>query len=142
MSYLAKSLTPDQEIVVQLSTTADRDDVARRLSLDGIRLKVLGMAKFGLVKVGVMAPQGLTPESRDFVYLPKGGVGRLVLTRSLGGEVVVTLREGADADVVLDWLASDGLVFQVTGTRTNQCRIGILAINELLVLRDELCLGA
>lgn len=33
MGYLAKAITPDQEVVVQLSTTADRDDVARRLSL-------------------------------------------------------------------------------------------------------------
>lgn len=142
MGYLAKSLSPDQEIVVQLTTTADRDEVGRRLSLDGIRLKVLSMEKPGMVKIGVTAPAGLSPVRRDGVAATReGSVGRLALTRSVGGEIIVRLREGADVAVALDWLASEGLAFQVAAIRATQSLIHVTAINELLILRDELCLA-
>lgn len=72
MAHLAKSLTPSQEIVVQLIDTADRVEVARRLSLDGIRVKVLRGLKRGTVKLGVTAPAGLTPIWRDALLVPRG----------------------------------------------------------------------
>lgn len=139
MAHLAKSLTPSQEIVVQLTTDADRDEVARRLSLDGIRVKVLRGLKRGTVKLGVTAPAGLTPVRRDALVLPRDrSVGRLTVTRSLEQEIVVKLKKGADVSAVLDWLASDGVSFQAEATRTTINVIHIKAINELLILRDEL----
>jgi len=139
MAHLAKSLTPSQEIVVQLIDTADRVEVARRLSLDGIRVKVLRGLKRGTVKLGVTAPAGLTPIWRDALLVPRGrSVGRLTLTRGVEQEIIVTLKEGADAAAVLDWLASDGVTFQAEATRTTINVIHIKAINELLILRDEL----
>ena len=139
MSHLAKSLTPSQEIVVQLTSSADREEVARRLSLDGIRVKVLRGLSRGTVKLGVNAPAGLTPVRRDALMTPRDhSVGRLALARRLEQEIVVTLKEGADVSAVLDWLASDGVSFQAEATRTTINVIHIKAINELLILRDEL----
>jgi sRNA-binding carbon storage regulator CsrA len=139
MSYLAKALTPNQEIVVQLTPTADREDVLRRLSLDGIRIKVLNGLKFGTVKLGVSAPAGLVPTRREASNTPKvKGVGRLTLTRHVGEEIVITLAPGADAGDVLDWLASDGVVISVEALGQKQQAVHIKAINGLLVLRSEL----
>jgi hypothetical protein len=45
MSYLSKALTTNQEIIVQLTPTADCEEVVRRLSLDGIRIKSVERAK-------------------------------------------------------------------------------------------------
>jgi sRNA-binding carbon storage regulator CsrA len=141
MSYLAKALTPNQEFVVQLTPTAEREDVVRRLSLDGIRIKVLNGLKFGTVKLGVFAPAGLVPVRREVSNTPKvKGVGRLTLTRHVGEEIVITLAPGADADAgaVLDWLASDGVVISVEALNQKQQAVHIKAINGLLVLRSEL----
>ena len=139
MAHLAKSLTPSQEIVVQLTTDADRDEVARRLALDGIRVKVLRGLSRGTVKLGVNAPAGLTPVRRDALLVPRDrSVGRLALARRLEQEIVVTLKEGADVGAALDWLASEGVTFSVEATRTTISVIHVTAINELLIMRDEL----
>lgn len=139
MGHLAKSLTPSQEIVVQLTTDADRDEVARRLALDGIRVKVLRGLSRGTVKLGVNTPAGLTPVRRDALLVPRDrSVGRLALARRLEQEIVVTLKEGADVGAVLDWLASEGVTFSVEATRTTISVIHVKAINELLIMRDEL----
>lgn len=139
MAHLAKSLTPNQEIVVHLTDTADREEVARRLSLDGIRMKVLRGLKRGTVKLGVSTPAGLTIVTRDALLIPRDrSVGRLTVTRCLEQEIVVRLKKGADVSAVLDWLASDGVSFQAEATRTAVNVIHIKAINELLILRDEL----
>ena len=139
MAHLAKSLTPSQEIVVQLTDTANREEVGRRLSLDGIRVKVLRGLKRGTVKLGVNAPAGLTPICRDAILIPRDrSVGRLALTRAVEQEIVVTLKEGANVAAVLDWLASDGVTFSVEATRATLSLIHIKAINELLIMRDEL----
>ena len=96
MAHLAKSLTPSQEIVVQLTTDADREEVARRLSLDGLRVKVLRGLSRGTVKLGVNAPAGLMPVRRDAMLVPRDrSVGRLALARRLEQEIVVKLKEGA-----------------------------------------------
>lgn len=63
---------------------------------------------------------------------------RLTLTRGVEQEIVITLKEGGDAEAVLNWLASDGVTFQAEATRTTINVIHIKAINELLILRDEL----
>jgi sRNA-binding carbon storage regulator CsrA len=139
MSYLAKALTPNQEIVVQITPTADREDVLRRLSLDGIRIKVLNGLKFGTVKLGVSAPAGLVPVRREVSNVPRAkGVGRLTLTRHVGEEIVITLAPGANAGAVLDWLASDGVVMSVEALNQKQQAVHIRAIKGLLVLRSEL----
>lgn len=139
MAHLAKSLTPSQEIVVQLTDTADREEVGRRLSLDGIRVKVLRGLKRGTVKLGVNTPAGLAPTCRDALLIPRDrSVGRLALTRGVEQEIVVTLKEGADVAAVLDWLVSDGVTFSVEATRATYSVIHVKAINELLIMRDEL----
>lgn len=139
MSYLSKSLAVDQEIVVQLTAGADREEVARRLGINGVRLKVLDKSKRDMFKLGVIAPAGLTPIKREREY--SAGlftVGSLSLTRAVGDEIVVTLRNGADSATTLDWLASEGLVFQVAVVRARQVVINVRAVADLLILRDEL----
>lgn len=139
MSYLSKSLAVDQEIVVQLTADADREEVARRLGIDGVRLKVLERSKRNMFKLGVIAPAGLTPVKRERKYSPGlFTVGSLSLTRAVGDEIVVTLRNGADSATTLDWLASEGLVFQVAVVRARQVVINVRAVADLLILRDEL----
>ncbi len=119
MSYLSKSLAVDQEIVVHLTADADREEVARRLMSDGVRLKVLAGMKHKTIKLGVIAPAGLTPSKRESLS-PTPEAKCLSLSRAIGSEVVVTLRDGASAGAVLDWLAADGLVFQVVGVKPYQ----------------------
>jgi hypothetical protein len=139
VSYLSKSLAVDQEIVVQLTADADREEVARRLGIDGVRLKVLERSKRDMFKLGVIAPAGLTPVKREKEYSPGlFTVGSLSLTRAVGDEIVVTLRNGADSATTLDWLASEGLVFQVAVVRARQVVINVRAVADLLILRDEL----
>jgi sRNA-binding carbon storage regulator CsrA len=140
MAYLRKSLKAEQEIVVTLSPDADREELAKRLVIDGVRLKVLEGLHRGAYKIGVMAPAGLTPVRKDKenIFKKSASVRCLALTRSVGEEIVVTLRDGSDASVVLDWLENEGLTFHLTAVRPNQCVIGVLAIDELLVLREEL----
>lgn len=139
MSYLSKSLGIDQEIVVRLTADADREEVARRLGIDGVRLKVLDKSKRGMFKLGVIAPAGLTPVKREREFsLGLFTVGCLSLTRSVGDEIVVTLRNGADSTTALDWLASEGLVFQVALVKARQVVINVRAVTDLLILRDEL----
>jgi sRNA-binding carbon storage regulator CsrA len=140
MAYLRKSLSPEQEIIVSLTPDSDREELAKRLATDGVRLKVLEGLHRGAYKIGVMAPAGLTPvrRDRDNTFKKSDPVRCLALTRSVGEEIVVTLREGADASVVLDWLENEGIAFHLTAVRPNQCVIGVLAIDELLVLREEL----
>lgn len=140
MGYLAKSLKPQQSITVKLSTTASRDEVARSLSQYGIRFKVLGLDKPGWTKIGVTAPAGLTPTKQEGLVVPEGrDVGRLVLTRGVHEEIVVTLREGGGAaQDVLDWLASDGLALNVATVKERQVVVHVIAHDDLLILRDEL----
>ena len=140
MGYLSKSLSPEQEIVVQLSPTADRSEVLQRLSIHGIRLKVLDGLGHGTYKIGVAAPAGLSPTRKpvDPSARKDSSTRFLVLTRNVGEEIVVTLREGVDASVVLGWLDSEGVAFQLKPARPNQCAIVVRAIDELLVLREEL----
>lgn len=140
MGYLSKSLSPEQEIVVQLSTSADRAEVIQRLSIHGIRLKVLDGLSHGTYKIGVTAPAGLSPLRKPVEpFVRKSSATRcLVLTRNVGEEIVVTLREGAETSTVINWLESEGIAFQLNVARPHQCTIVIRAIDELLVLREEL----
>ncbi|MEK8080617.1 hypothetical protein [Pseudomonas sp. XK-1] len=139
MSYLAKSLFEGQSIIVRLCPEADREDMTRRLSLDGIRFKVLTGAKPGAIRIGCTAPHGLIPSKIEGTPERRDDVGCLALARSVGDSVVVTLQEGADA--VLDWLASDGLVFKLNQIKTGQAVYHVIAHDGLLVLREELATG-
>lgn len=141
MAYLAKSLFEGQSIIVRLCPGADREDVTRRLSLDGIRFKVLEGAKPRAIRIGCTAPHGLIPSKIEGTPERRDDVGCLALARTIGESVVVTLQEGADAGAVLDWLASDGLIFKLSQIKTGQAVYHVIAHHGLLVLRDELATG-
>jgi hypothetical protein len=135
VGYLAKSLAVGQSIVVSLNPSADREDVIRSLSLYGVRINVLGMERLSKVRIGIAAPSGLTPTKEDHTT---DGVRCLALARSVQQSIVITLREGADADAVLEWFASDGLVIKLSQIRGGQSVYHVIAHDGLLVLRDEL----
>lgn len=134
MAYLSKSLSVGQLVVVTLESTADREEVAQRLTLDGIRLRVMSV-KPDIVKVGVRGPAGLTPKRGVDVDVTGGA---LALARSADQEIIVTLAEGADADAALDWLASDGVCFRLAAIKGQQSVFSVRACDDLLILRDEL----
>lgn len=134
MAYLSKFLSVGQFVVVTLESTADREEVAQRLTLDGIRLRVMSV-KPDKVKVSVRGPAGLTPKRG--VDLDLAG-GALALARSVDQEIVITLREGANPAAALDWLAYDGVCFRLAAIKGKQSVFSVRACDDLLILRDEL----
>lgn len=123
-----------QLVVVTLERTADREEVAQRLTLDGIRLRVTAV-KPHAVRVGVRGAAGLTPKRGDNMEVTGSA---LALARREGQEIIVTLAEGADADAALDWLASDGVCFRLAAIKGKQSVFSVRACDDLLILRDEL----
>ncbi|MGB4075216.1 hypothetical protein [Pseudomonas sp.] len=134
MGYVSKSLGIGQQIVVMLDSTANREEVAARLTLDGIRLRVIEV-KARSVKVGVRGPSGLTPARGPDVEATEGG---LSLTRTIEQEIVITLREGGSAGAALDWLASEGVSFRLLVIEGRKSVFRVKACDDLLILRDEL----